>query len=147
RLRPKLYYRLDEVALPTTANLGSLGSANKGVLIYPVVSADPGPSPASTPAFPGFDPTNTGVAFSGGSGSGGAGGYVSVVPLNLNTNGVTITCWVKPNGSQAGGAGIIMHRTKTGSPTTGTSAGLIFDQAPGLALSYNWDGDNATYSW
>jgi hypothetical protein len=141
---PVLYYRLDEIALPRTANSGSLGSSKNGILIYPATSDVAGPE---SPTFPGFESTNVGLSFSGAAGSKGTGGYVSIPSLNLNTNAVTITCWVNPTGSQAGSAGVVMHRARVGSPTLGTSAGLIFDQGGGLNLSYNWDGDNATYSW
>ena len=86
---PKLYFRLDEPPLPITANLGSLGSSVDGKMIAPAVSADPGPR---SPALPGFESSNVGVAVAGADASGVAGGYVSVPALYLNTNAVTITC-------------------------------------------------------
>jgi hypothetical protein len=141
---PLLYFHLDEPPLQNTANAGTLGSSRDGKFIYPVVSGSPGPS---SPAFPGFDASNVGVSVSGSLNDGGAGGYVNVPALNLNTNGVTITGWIKPNGGQSALAGAVMIRTQLTAPDVGTSAGLIFDQAGGLNLSYNWDGDDATYSW
>jgi hypothetical protein len=140
---PSLYYRLDEPPLPIVSNIGSLGSAANAKLVYPAVSADPGAVP---PQYAGFESTNVGIAVSGTTGSQGAGGYAVVPPLNLNTNTVTITCWLKPNGGQAPFAGAIMHRAQTAAPNIGTTAGLIFDAAPGLNLAYNWDGDIATYN-
>jgi hypothetical protein len=141
---PLVYYRLDEPALPANANLGSLGSAATGVMDYPAVSGQPGPA---SPAFPGFTSGNVGVSFSGGPSSTNSGGEITIPALNLNTNTVTITCWVKPNGSQAGGAGLVVHRANLAAPNTGTTAGLVFDASGGLNLAYNWDGDNATYNW
>jgi hypothetical protein len=141
---PSVYLRLDEPPLPITANIGSKGAAANAKLVYPAISAVFGPE---SPEFAGLESTNIGVAVAGGSGSKLTGGYAVVPPLNLNTNAVTITCWLKPVGSQVGGAGIIMHRASTGAPTLGTSAGLVVDAAGGDLLSYNWDGDNATYNW
>lgn len=141
---PILYYRFNEPGLPITVNSGSLGTSVNGKMITPATSAVAGPS---SPALPGFSGANVGVSLSGSSGSKGSGGYVNIPALNLNTNGVTITGWVKPNGPQAGSAGLVMFRNKTAAPNTGTSAGLTFDQAGGLNLGYNWDGDDATYSY
>jgi hypothetical protein len=140
---PVLYLRLDEAGFPETPNLGSLGSPANGKIIYPAVSQDPGPQ---SPGYSGLETTNVGVAFSGSSGSKLAGGYVRIPGLNLNTNTVTITTWVKPNGGQASLAGLIMQRVQTTSPNIGTTAGLVFDASPGLNLAYNWDGDGATYN-
>jgi len=141
---PSMYYRLNEPILPTTVNSGSLSNAANASLIYPAVSGVVGPR---SPAFPGFDGSNVGLSVAGSLGSKATGGYASVPSLTLNTNAMTITCWLKPNGGQAGYAGAVMLRTRVTAPNTGTSAGLIFDAAGGLDLSYNWDGDDATHSW
>ena len=53
-------------------------------------------------AYPGFEAGNTAFDFN-------AGGYMQARPLNLNTNGVTITCWVNPTGGQVGSAGLVFQ--------------------------------------
>ena len=63
--------------------------------IYPtygtaVVTGDDGPQ---APIFPGFETTNLAADTSL-----GANGYLTVPPLNLNTNTVTFVCWINPNG-------------------------------------------------
>ena len=144
---PLLYFRLDETPLLTTANQGTYAtdfSYGDGTLIYPVVTDVAGPS---SPTFPGFEASNPSISVSGSASSQGTGGYVNVPSLQYGTNTVTITGWVKPNGSQASLAGAVMFRSALSAPDTGTSAGLIFDKAGGLNLSYNWDGDDATYNW
>jgi hypothetical protein len=129
---PLLYYRLNETGDPLVSNSGSLGAAAQGDLVYPATTGAIGPIP---PAEPGFDAANKAFDFS-------AGGYMQARALNLNTNGVTITCWLNPNGSQPASAGLVFHRTTTaiGGAYTST-AGLVIDQGGGLQLSYNWDGD------
>lgn len=145
---PLLYFRLDEPALQGTANLGNFGSDVDGYFVYPVVAGNPGPTSTSTPTpFPGFGSANPSITVSGSSGSQGDGGYVVLPPLFLDTNGVTITGWIKPNGSQAKNAGAVMIRSVIEAPAVGTTAGLVFDAAGGLNLSYNWDGDDATFNW
>jgi len=141
---PAMYYRLNEPVLPTSANSGSLSNSANASLIYPAVSAIPGPQ---SPTFPGFEASNVGLSVAGSAGSKATGGYASVPSMTLNTNAVTITAWLKPNGGQAGYAGAVMLRTRVTTPNTGTSAGMIFDAAGGLDLSYNWDGDDATHGW
>lgn len=145
---PLLFFRLDEPPLQVAANLGNYGSYADGYFIFPVVAGEVGPSSSTTPtAFPGFGPLNPSISVSGASGSQGAGGYINVPPLFLDTNGVTITGWIKPNGAQAKKAGAVMIRSVIEAPAVGTTAGLVFDAAGGLNLSYNWDGDDATYNW
>lgn len=74
---------------------------------------------------------------------------VSVPFLNLNTNAVTITMWIKPAGNQAVSTGLLMNRN-----TSGGAAGLEFGPqatvSPGgmPALGYVWNNNaQATWSW
>ena len=92
----------------------------------------PGPTP---PTFPGFDSTAKAVSFNG------TTGYVSLPPLNLSTNTVTITAWVKPNGAQNMRAGIVVSDAAT------TDAGITIDETGGLGVSYNWNGDESAWAW
>lgn len=145
---PLLYFRMDEEPLQSTANIGSLAGAADGEFIYPVVANNPGPSSSSSPtAFPGFGASNPAISVTGSQDSETDGGYINIPPLDLQTNGFTITGWIKPNGAQAQNAGAVVVRSVTSAPAVGTTAGLVFDAAGGLNLSYNWDGDDATYNW
>ncbi len=135
---PALYFRLGEAGDPLIANQGVLGAAAKGDIVYPATTGFAGPQ---SPSLPGFEANNYAMDLSG-------GGFMQVRPLNLKTNGVTITCWIQPNGSQAGGAGIVMQRARTAAGGAYSStAGLVADAAGGLNLGYNWDGDASTYNW
>ncbi len=132
---PVGYWRLGEPALvpnPPAANLGTLGAAANGSYVYNSLPGQPGPA---APAFPGFNTSNKAVGFNG------LSGYVSVPALNLNTNTVTITAWVMPNGSQNPMAGLVVSDAAT------TAAGLQMDETGGLKLSYNWNNDPLSYSW
>jgi hypothetical protein len=127
---PLGYWRLDEPADPVATNFGSLGTNADGSYIADAV---PGTVGARPPDYPGFDPGNNAVAFDG-------YGYVQLPPLNLNTNNLTITGWVRARGLQTPFAGLIMNRGSS-------SAGLTIDAGGGLGLAYNWNDDPATYNW
>lgn len=125
---PVLYHRYKEAGSPPAANLGTLGSAVNGGYRYPATA---GVSGAVAPTYPGFPAPNYSVGISS------AGGTVAIPPLNLQTNTVTYTAWVKPSGPQATAAGIIV----TGSGTT--ASGLTMDQVRGgFGLGYVWGGNN-----
>ncbi len=63
---------------------------------------------------------------------------VIIPPLNLNTNKMTISAWIKPDGIQNSGAGVVFSRDGT------TAAGLNFT-SNNNQLGYNW---NATeWQW
>ena len=68
---------------------------------------------------------------------GNAGDYAEIPPLNLNTNTITMSAWIKPNGVQNDWAGIIFCRG--GSNTSGLS---IKDDNE---LRYHWN--NGEYGW
>ncbi|MGA2656493.1 MAG: LamG-like jellyroll fold domain-containing protein [Verrucomicrobiota bacterium] len=133
---PVGYWRLGEPGAPA-ACLGSLGAAGDGSYVYNAMPGQPGPA---APVFPGFASANTAVGFNGASGS------VILPPLNLDTNTVTITAWVLPNGSQNSQAGLVVNRSGAGTAVA-TAAGLTMDVVAGLGVSYNWNNDQATYSW
>jgi hypothetical protein len=129
---PVGYWRLGEPGDPAAPNLGTLGAAANGSYVYDAIPGQPGPA---TPAFAGFVTANKAVSFNG------VSGYVSVPALNLDTNTVTITAWVMPNGSQNSRAGLVVSDAGT------TAAGLTMDVVAGLGLSYNWNNDEAAYEW
>ncbi len=65
--------------------------------------------------------------------------YISAPPLNLNSNSVTISAWIKPNGVQNDWTGILYSRAKS------TVAGIHL-MANG-ELRYNWNNQSANYNW
>ncbi len=69
----------------------------------------------------------------------GTDDYVSTSPLNLNSNTVTFSIWVKRNGAQNDHAGIMYSRTRN------TSAGLTMMNNG--ELRYNWNDQPAASEW
>jgi len=135
---PAGYWRLNELGDPAAANSGSFGASARGSYYYDAAPGQAGPGPASAPvALPGFSAANKAVAFAGTNGP----GTVSIPALNLNTNTVTITAWVKPTGNgpagsgQTPGAGLVIAH---GGTTAGT--GLALDRSDGSQLAYHWGG-------
>ena len=75
-----------------------------------------------------------GVTFAGTSSS-----YGTVPALNLNTNTMTLTGWVKRSGSQSSWTGIAFCRSGS------TVSGLHFGTAN--ELRYTWSNSASTYNW
>ncbi len=67
----------------------------------------------------------------------GTNDYAQIDPLNLNTNTITFTAWIKRAGNQNSYAGLIFCRGGS------TTAGLNFKNNNNLG--YHWNGGN--YSW
>jgi hypothetical protein len=78
-------------------------------------------------------------------------GYLTVPPLNLNTNTVTFTMWIYPNSDViAAGTGLLMNRN--GNDGAGIGFGSVLQTNSGgrsmPCLSYTWNSNNpATYGW
>jgi len=72
-----------------------------------------------------------------------ANGHVVVSPWNLNTNTVTLTCWIRPAWVEPSWAGLVFSRG-----ADGTQAGLNFSGSTAAngnrTLSYTW-GDNCCW--
>jgi hypothetical protein len=134
---PRLYFRVGEpsLVLPVAANSGSLGSAGDGRYLAGTTPGVPGPQ---KPAVTGFETTNVAVRFNGTSGS------VQIPGLAINSDMVTMVCWLKRDGTQAARAGI-MHNRKVTVPEV-KATGLGF-QEDGLALSYNWEDFGDAYNF
>jgi len=132
---PVGYWRFNEKAIPTALNQGSFGTADNGAYNYDAVPGQTGPGASSTPvSLPGFAAGTKVVGFAGTNGP----GNVSIPSLNLNTNTVTITAWVRPNNAgnpQTPGAGLVIC---DGGTTPGS--GLAIDRTDGTQLAYHWDG-------
>ena len=134
---PALYFRLGEpkLQLPVAVNSGSFGAAGNGSYLS-----------GTTPGFPGlddllsagFDATNVCTGF------GGVTGSVQIPGLAINTDTVTMICWLKRDGTQPARAGI-MHNRKVSAPEV-KATGLGF-QDNGLALSYNWEDNGTAYNF
>jgi len=131
---PAGYWRLSEAGDPAAANLGTLGAAANGKYFYNAVPNQTGPQP---PTYSGFDGANKAVAFDGLSGS------VTVGALNLNTNTVTVTAWIKPNGPQPPQAGVFYNQGSV----TSAKFGLQFANTFGLGLAYNWNSLAPAVNW
>jgi hypothetical protein len=72
--------------------------------------------------------------------------FVSIPPLNLNSNTVTITAWIKRDGEQAeSDTGIVFSRNGN------TTAGLCLGHGEGWTvnhhLGYNWNNDGKAWDW
>ena len=70
----------------------------------------------------------------------GTNADITVPPLNLNSNVVTITGWLNPNGYQNAGTGIFYNRANS------TVSGLNFFNAAN-EIGYTWNADPNSYNW
>ena len=131
---PVIYQRYQEPIDPPAANLGTAGATANGLFIYDTQAGVAGPS---SPAYPGFEAANKAASFDAG------GGVVRIPALNLNTNTVTISGWVKAStDSETLGAGLILCESAS------TYAGLTIDGVNGgLGLGYIWNNDQNTFNW
>jgi hypothetical protein len=130
---PVGYWRLNELPdiHPVAANSGTLGTAvNGGYEYWSTTTTD-----LDSPTYPGFETANTVFEPSG------TNGVVAIPPLNLNTNTVTMECWLKRNGAQVSYAGVIFHRGGSG-----TATGLDFHDVSN-DLGYHWSDQGNTYGW
>jgi len=130
---PKGYWRFNEPPDVKSPNIGTLGSSANATYQVGTTPGVAGPRPS---AYAGFETTNNSVNVPG------TGPSVSAPALNLNTNTVTISGWVKASGVQSNAGGIIMCDGGT------TYAGLNIDVSfGGLGLGYTWNNDAGTYNW
>jgi len=131
-----VWYRLDDGPGSTlVTNSGSYG----GVYDIPISSPN-GPNEPNWTTDAGLVPDacepNYAMVFDG------VDDFLTIPPLYLHTNTMTITAWIKRNGEQAGGyTGIVFNRDG------GDTAGLSFGSTgPPLfpnnnELAYNWNDD------
>jgi hypothetical protein len=124
---PVAYWRLNELS-GTTAydSVASYHGTKLGSLVL-------GTNGVGAPTFPGFESGNPAFQFNGSDTS------VSVPALNLDTNAVTITAWIKRSGSQASWSGLFFCRAGT------TASGFHF--GTGNELRYTWNGSGSTYNY
>ena len=116
---PLARWKMDETSGSLLSDSeGKLGATSRGVVLG---------RPGAT--------ANTGTAV----GLSGAGSSISVPPLNLTTNRVTFTAWIRRNGPQPAFAGLVFSRS------SGTTAGLHF--GPDNSLRYTWNDAPATWGF
>ena len=70
----------------------------------------------------------------------GTSQYVTVPALNLNSNAVTMSGWVKRNGTQSDYTGIVFYRNGSG-----TASGISMRSSGQLA--YHWNDTSSSWSW
>ncbi|HEV2211626.1 MAG TPA: LamG-like jellyroll fold domain-containing protein [Verrucomicrobiae bacterium] len=125
--QPVGYWRLNETIGPVAYDsVGSNNGTAEGGLVF-------GASGVGPPAFPGFEEDNLADQFNG------TDSDVALPALNLNTNTVTISGWVKRTGTQTGWSGLVFCRSGS------TTAGLHF--GTGNELRYTWNNAGSTYNW
>jgi hypothetical protein len=125
-LAPLAYWRLDETSGTVAYDYwgGRDGTRTSGA----ANNAD-GPSPTSTPTpCLGFDAANKAYSLNN--------GWVSVPPLKLNTNTVTMIAWVNPVDVSGGHHGIVFSKTGQDAPD-----GCGLDWWNGGMLEYQWNSD------
>ena len=74
--------------------------------------------------------------------------YVEIPALNLDTNNLTISAWIKADGEQGVGAGIVSSRDQISSKATGFAYGTAGEGTGWVAnqeLMYYWD--NEYWQW
>jgi hypothetical protein len=70
----------------------------------------------------------------------GATQYVTLPALNLNSNTVTISGWIKRNGTPSSYTGVVFYRNGSG-----TASGISL-RSSGV-LTYNWNDNYSAYNW
>ncbi|HWD94330.1 MAG TPA: LamG-like jellyroll fold domain-containing protein [Verrucomicrobiae bacterium] len=143
-LSPVSYYRLNETTDPSsgTAVAWDNTGGNNGIYGTAVQngsSGTAGPRPDS--GFPGFGSANYSVVTIANT----PNSDVKVAPWNLNTNTVTMTAWIYPQGPQVGGAGVVYTRS-----TNNMVCGMAYYDTFGgtnWTLGYNWNDQSFAYFW
>jgi hypothetical protein len=132
------YLRLDEPAFGgTLANAGTLGAAWNGtyadaggVVGSPQISVgQPGPLP---PTYPGFESTNRCLTVTN--------GYATAPQLPLNTDTVTVTCWI--NRADTFTTGDLGWPAWLGGGGMHLNDGIVSSEGPYAELRYHWNGNN-----
>jgi Concanavalin A-like lectin/glucanases superfamily/Immunoglobulin I-set domain len=128
---PVAFYELNETNNPTTLpgaydHIGGFA----GVYRATVSNAFNG---VVGPRYKGFTSNNAAITLPA-----NVSARIGLPALNLNTNTVTITCWINPR-SYPSSAGIVFCRSGS------TTAGL--DWAGGSVLGYTWNNEQPSWSW
>lgn len=143
---PVAFYQFNETGDPASYGLVALDNAGGFNGIYGN-AVENGNSkyniagPGASDGLAGFGAGNLAASFTNAT----SGSRVSVIPWSLNTNTITITAWIKPNGPQVGFEGIVFCRG------VDTIAGLNYsgniDAGGNYTLGYTWNNEAETYTW
>jgi hypothetical protein len=143
--QPVAFYELNETNDPASGGVtafdyagGHNGIYGIGVLNGYANYAIAGPTPAAGISW--FPANNTAAYFSYNT----ASGQITLPPLNLNTNTVTISAWIYPDAGQVARAGLVFCRGGNTVAGLNFSATLLGSYYP---LGYNWNNDPATTGW
>ncbi len=144
---PVAYWRLNEMSdtsagiLPAYDASGHNFDGVYGQYTYNGLSGYLGPQP---PAFPGFEADNTALFCS----IGNTNSWVTVPPLNFNTNAVTISMWINPVGAVAANSGLFVSRNSANTDAAGLTFGNVVNAAGVAELGYVWNSNSAaTYGF
>ena len=125
------YLRLNEAALiPPVMNSGTLGSDFDGIYAGDIAPNTVGPRPDDQP---GFEADNIAVAMTN--------GFATSPTLPLNTESVTVTCWLKPETVPTGGD--IGWPAFLGLGNASGASGMHIENSggrPQRELRYHWSG-------
>jgi hypothetical protein len=134
---PVAYWRFSEISGPVAHDsAGAFDGTYGGAVTLGVA----GPRPTD---FLGFELTNRAAQFVNDANNLNES-WVTIPPLNLNTNTVTITCWIYPTGDQADYAGLFFCRNNR--TTAGLNYGGGYSGNAGV-LCYTWNNDSRTWGW
>jgi alpha-galactosidase len=131
---PYAYWRLNETNGPIAHDYMGLYNGTYGNAVGLGVA---GPRPAN---FLGFELTNIAAQFT----NNVSNSWISIPALNLNTNAVTITCWIYPTGTQPDFVGLLFCRS--GTTVAGLNYGGSTTGNTGF-LGYTWNNLSSTYGW
>ena len=131
-LGPVAYWPLNETNDPSAGGVGAYDAAGTydGAYLTAAENAFNGVTGIQAADGFGLFATNPGALGC----SGVDQDWVVTPPLNLNTNTVTISLWIHPNGVQANSAGLFVNRN------SGTVAGLSYYDNDRLGYKWNNDG-------
>jgi hypothetical protein len=136
---PYAYWRLNETADPSASIVQAYDYSGHGYFATYGSAATDGNAGPQSPAFPGFSSGE----LAAGTVANTAGSFLTVPPLNLNTNTVTFAAWIYPIGTQEPSAGLLFDRNG------GDAAGFGFNTVGGVTqLGYTWNQNaGSTYGW
>ncbi len=144
---PNAFYQLNETGDPAACggvfaldnaggNNGTYGNTvQNGNTTYGVTG------PTSADGLPGFSSANKAANFLNLSG----GSRVTLPPLNLNTNTVTIAAWIKPAGAENPFNAIVFCRG--GDTVAGINYTAGTDIGGNNTIGYTWNNEGETYNW
>jgi hypothetical protein len=142
---PVAYWRLNETNDPSIGVLPTYDSSGHnldGIYGLEAQNAFNGIAGPQSPAFPGFETNNSALFPQVGTAAPG----VTIPPMNLNTNAVTITMWINPVGAVAASAGLLFDRN--GNDAAGLCFGSTINGSSVAELGYTWNTNAAaTYNF